>query len=363
MMEQRVTPVDLDTHPEVERMLVAAGLGRLRRETVTAPIGRNTSWAGTTDTGVPVFVKRLRAGDCAARFDRSVAFHRFLEAHAGGLQAPSLLAADGEHHLLAFELVVDAETGGDLMVAEQFTLDHARQVGEMIGSLHAGAVPDGVELDQTPPPLPPLGFFEGLSLGSFLESSAAELEAWRLLQADRPLTDALHRLRAQEQAAPRVPSHADFRVDQLLFRDDRVLLADWEEFRLADPARDVGAFAGEWIFRSMLDVVTDRGDDRFVDLEFTHAAVVQRGAEKLERLLPLVHAFWEGYRSWRSQVDAGFAARATAFAGWHLLDRLVAGAASTHRLSGIQRGAAGVGRRAVLDPERFSFVLGLGAAA
>jgi hypothetical protein len=107
--------------------------------------------------------------------------------------------------------------------------------------------------------------------------------------------------------------------------------------------------------------VTNRGDadGAFLDMELTHEQVLQRGAAKMERLLPRFHAFFRGYRAVREGLDRDFAQRVTAFAGWHLLDRLIAGARRSNRLSGIERAAAGVGRRAVLTPEKFVSVLGM----
>jgi len=356
---RRVAGVDLDSVPEIEALLVRAGMGTFVRETVTSPIGRNSSWRGTTTTGHRVFVKLLTGHGADRRFARSSQFEQFAAAQPpGALAAPTLYASDPESRVLVFELVDDAASGGDLMVAETFDEEHARNVGALLGDLHEGDVPAGMVLDDSVPSLPPLGYFEGLTIESYLEASAAELEAWRFLQADTELVSALHRLRRWEHAAPSRPSHGDFRVDQILFRDHRPVVADWEEFRLADPARDVGAFIGEWLFRAMLDLVTNRGDSGFVDLQFTHELVLERGAAKLERLLPLTSAFLASYVRRRGTVDPGFPVRATAFAGWHLLDRLIAGASSSHRLTGVQRASAGVGRKAVLTPERFSSIFG-----
>lgn len=357
--QKGVMSVDLDSVPEVDALLRRSGFGEFVRESITSPIGRNTSWRGRTTSGRDVFVKRLNGGDSASRFERSLSFERYLAAQPGHtMRSPTLYASDETTTLLVYDLIVGAETGGDLMVSESFEIDHARRIGAFMGELHDGTVPPDLFIDSTPPSLPPLHFFEGLPLNSYLDSSAAELEAWTLLQSDAPLTAALHRLRGWESAAERKPSHGDFRVDQLLFVDQDIYVTDWEEFRLADPARDVGAFIGEWLFRSMLDLVTDRGDSSFIDVEFTHDIVLARGTEKLERLLPLVHAFLETYLSRRGDVGVGFGTRATGFAGWHLIDRLIAGASSSHRLAGVQRASAGVGRQAVLEPQQFAAVFG-----
>ncbi|MFG2678581.1 class V lanthionine synthetase subunit LxmK [Streptomyces sp. NPDC048392] len=356
-------PIDLDAVPEIDKLLSELSLGTFVRESVTSPIGRNSAWAGATTTGRQVFVKRLTGGggDTTARMDRTLAFEAYARtAHLPEVRSPALLGSDPEHQLVVFERVTDAQTGGELMVEETFTEEQSHQVGRAIGQLHRTPPVDASGLDSTPPPFPPLGFLRGLPMSTYVQASAGELEAWRLLQGDQVLIDALRRLGELERTAPRGPSHCDFRVDQLLVRKDTLFITDWEEFRLADPARDVGAFAGEWIFRSVLDLVTDRGDEVFTDLEFTHELIMQRGVEKMKRLLPLVRQFWCGYREVREEVDEGMAVRATAFAGWHLLDRLIAGAVSSTRLSGIQRAAAGVGRAAVVTPEKFSLTLGFG---
>ncbi|MFJ7064780.1 class V lanthionine synthetase subunit LxmK [Streptomyces sp. NPDC101115] len=360
-MKRDVAAIDLDAAPEVDELLTGLGVGTMVRDSVTSPIGRNDAWAGPTTSGREVFVKRLTGAraDVEARLRRMLAFEEYAkEARPPELFRPAFLGADSDRHIVAFERVVDAENGAQLMVDEVFTGEQAYRIGRVIGRLH-GTPPVGtVEVEQVAPPFPPVPFLRGLPMSVYVRSSAGELEAWRLLQNDDVLVRALERLREWEADAPRVPSHCDFRVDQLLVRPEAIYVADWEEFRLADPARDVGAFAGEWIYRSVLDLVTNRGDDVFVDMEFTHDMVLRRGAEKMRRLLPLVGEFWRGYRDVLPEVDETLAVRATAFAGWHLLDRLVAGALSTSRLTGIQRAAAGVGRAAVVNPERFAATLG-----
>lgn len=360
-------PLDLALAPEVDRFIDSLGFGPLDPSTAADPLGRNDIWSGWTERGRHVFVKRIAGGiGGRPRFQRSVDFEEF--ADATGLFAPRrgrLIGSDAEHRLLAFDHV-QARTGAHLMIEEAFDEALARTAGTLVGRLHATAVPVGLDLDRTQGLFPPVQFLHGLPSGSFEASSAGELAAWRLLQQDPDLVRALTRLRSDERAVDAVPSHGDLRVDQFLVtgedHDDvgSLHLTDWEEFRLADPARDVGAFAGEWLFRGVLDIVTDRGDAAFVDVEFTHEVVLERGAEKLQRLLPLVRSFWAGYRVERPVVDPGLSTRATAFAGWHLIDRLIAGAARTARLSGIERAAAGIGRNALLAPERFADVLGLG---
>ncbi|BDM67186.1 hypothetical protein HEK616_06730 [Streptomyces nigrescens] len=353
-------PVELDSFPEVDALLTELGFGSFVRDAVTAPVGRNHVWSGPTESGRRIFVKRLvgTEADVRARMARTLTFERFV-AQAAGLagHVPTLLGCDREAGLVAFDHL-SAKSGAELMVDEEFSGQLAFTVGQKIGALHASPVIEG--MDDTPPALPEPGLLHALPLGMYNELSFAEIEAWRLMQRDTELREALTELRRMEEAAPRHPVHCDFRVDQLLVGDGGIpVIADWEEFRLADPARDVGAFAGEWLYRSVLDIVTNRGDGDtpFPDVELTHEQVLTRGVEKMERLLPMVHQFWHGYRTQR-EVDPDLPVRATAFAGWHLLDRLIAGAAQGQRLSGIERAAAGIGRGAVITPHKFAGLLG-----
>ncbi|MFD6873472.1 MULTISPECIES: class V lanthionine synthetase subunit LxmK [unclassified Streptomyces] len=372
--ELRFRPVDLDGVPEVDALLRRIGTGPFDRTDLTALPGRNDTWAGRTTGGALVFVKRLTGPpeDVRARMGRALAYERMVaDAPADVLRGPALLGSDPDAGLLAFDYLQDARSGAELMADQEFTPELAHRAGLALGRLHARPAGPLDALERSAPALPSPEPLEALPAAVFEELSGAELETWRLLQNDAPLIGAVHRLLADERAAPRVPAHCDLRMDQFLITGrpgpDAVLhVADWEEFRLADPARDVGGFAGEWLHRAVHDIVTTRGDAdtaAFAGLSMTRETVLARGAEKLTRLRPVVQEFWRGYRAARPDADPGLAERATAFAGWHLLDRLLAGAARSNRLLGIERAAAGIGRTALLDPARFTHVVGLGDAS
>ncbi|MEU9372484.1 class V lanthionine synthetase subunit LxmK [Streptomyces sp. NPDC048255] len=372
--ELRFQPVDLDTAPEVDALLRRIGTGPFDRADLTALQGRNDTWAGRTTGGARVFVKRLTGPpeDVRARMDRALGYERLVaDAPAGVLRGPALLGSDPDAGLLAFEYLHDARSGAELMADQEFTPELAHRSGAALGRLHACPAGQQDQLERSTPALPSPELLEALPAAAFEEFSGAELETWRLLQNDAQLIGAVHRLLDAERAAPRVPAHCDLRMDQFLITghpgaDSRLHVADWEEFRLADPARDVGGFAGEWLHRAVHDIVTSRGDAdtaAFAGLSMTRETVLARGAEKLARLRPVVQEFWRGYRDARPDADPGLAERATAFAGWHLLDRLLAGAMRSNRLLGIERAAAGIGRTALLDPARFTHVVGLGDAS
>ncbi|MGW7286393.1 class V lanthionine synthetase subunit LxmK [Streptomyces sp. NPDC054847] len=355
-------PVDLDRYPAVDDLVQRLGLGVFDRDTLTAPVGRNDCWAGVTDQGHPVFVKRLVGpeDDVRARMRRLRSFERCARTlPLDALRGPRLLGFDDAGALVAFALVEDAHNGAELMVDEAFDGGLARRIGTAIGLLHEARPAGYQEFDDSPPTQPSVRLLHGIPLPMFENLSFGETQAWRLMQQDTELVRGVARLREQEKQAPKVPSHCDLRVDQFLIKGDEFYVTDWEEFRLADPARDVGSFAGEWLYRSVLDIVTNRGDATTFEVELTHDIVLSRGAEKLERLLPIIREFWSGYRKARPEIDPGLTHRATAFAGWHLLDRLMAGSQRSARLSGIERAAAGIGRAALLAPHKFAATLGL----
>ncbi len=359
--------MDLDTAPEVDALLRRLGHGSFHRDELTAPPGRNDVWIGPTTSGTRLFVKRLvgSAEHVADRLARLAAFERTrADLDRDAVRTPRLLALDEDAGLCAYAHVDDAVSGAELATQDRFDDALAAAAGRAIGAVHASGPLPLEHLDNSPPHMPDPRFLVGLPLGMFDTLTIAELDSWRLLQQDQALHAAVRRLCADEAGAIPVPAHCDLRLDQFLVSGDVLHVTDWEEFRLADPARDLGNFAGQWLQRAMLDIVTSRGESAFLDLDLTHEVVLARGVEHLSRLRSRTESFWQAYRAQRDGSGEDFralAVRATAFAGWHLLDRLLAAAGRTSRVSGIERAAAGIGRAALTQPERFADALGFGA--
>jgi hypothetical protein len=312
-----------------------------------------------------VLVKRFDGPPLEVRYRmrRSLAFETaFSRAQARWLDAPRCLGWDEDAGLLAFELIPDARSGADLAASAEFGDDLARRAGLAIGSLHGlppAAVALGRDVAGSTPPLPSAELLDGLPVAVFASSSAAELQAWHLMQHDRPLIRAVRELLRQQSLAALRPAHCDLRLEQLLIDADMLYLCDWEEFRLADPARDIGSFAGEWLHRAV-QAIAGAGADSVVGDVVSHADIVSRIAGGIDRLRPLTAAFWSGYRQVRPDAEAGLATRAAAFAGWHLFDRMLAAARRSPRLSAVDRAAAGIGRTILLAPADFAGTLGLG---
>ncbi|GGQ24829.1 hypothetical protein GCM10010266_55120 [Streptomyces griseomycini] len=347
-------------------LLDRLGLGALAGPDTTTPLGSNQSVTGTTDAGVDVFVKQVDPlkPDARQRFARMRDFEEFAAAHpVPELRTPRLLGFDEAELLIAFGWLRGSETGNALAEDETFPDEMAYRTGRAIGSLHAvgdrAAARAPRPLDTSPPMLPPLAFLEAIPLTTYVLSSGAMLDAWRLLQNDGELRTALAGLRARERSVAQVPAHCDLRLDQLLRHDgDSLYVCDWEEFRLADPARDVGSFAGEWLYRAVLGIPAGSAERA----QLSHQDIVDRGVSELARLRGKNTAFWAGYRETSgmsgSEADE-VATRATAFAGWHLIDRMIASAEQQSSLDTMNRAASGIGRTALLRPEKFTKAIGL----
>jgi aminoglycoside phosphotransferase (APT) family kinase protein len=350
----RYRPSGLDSRPEVNALLEGLGLGRFEPEGLTGFGGRNDNWAGTTTGGARVFVKTVARGTDgdSAELARTLAFEKLAERLPAGspLRFPEHLGSDRPAALSAYRLLPGARSGAEVALDGDFDVRLCRQAGEAVATLHS-LEPEDVELDAGEAPLPPLSWLEAFPWSELQDRSMAQIAAWKLVQDDAEAVAALRALRGREQAAPRTAAHCDLRFDQFILHEGVLHLCDWEEFRLADPARDVGAFVGEWLFQATYSVFAPTGDKDAPapGFDLGHREIVARGAEGLRRHVPRIAAFWQGYTRLRTP-DPQLAERAVGFAGWHLYDRLIATAQAHATLSPVARAAAGIGRTLLLNP-------------
>lgn len=348
----------------VEQLLVQLHLGSLNASEVFSYPGRNDNWSGVTDTGNAVFVKRLKGNpkESLKRYRRLMSFERLMNRGQSPFPRPEFLGGDEEQRLLVFGMLDDIRSGSELAAEEEFTESTSAEAGRTVAALHRlPYLPEDFP-EPDPHPYPPVEDLRALPLEHYVTATGAFIQGWGLLQRDAALLDGLERLRETEAEAVRVPIHGDLRLDQFLATDTALYVNDWEEFRLGDPARDVGAYVGEWLHRAVLRIPSQEADDAF-SATLTHEEVVARGSEELNRVLPLIAAFHRGYREGGGPDDDGLLVRATSYAGWHLIDRLIASTRESGRLSAIVRAAAGIGRTALLDPRSFVSTVGLGEAA
>ena len=362
----RVEPVRLAEAPQVDQLLQALGLGTLDEETVTSYKGRNDNWAGTTTHGHQVFVKRIvgEPGDVQKRIHHLAAFAQLIETHpVKHFATPGLLGYDLNHRLVVHEHLADTASGRELAVEDGFTEDLAARCGRALAELHA--VPAAArQADMGTSPFPPRNELEALPGSVYAGLPAAAVEAWALLHSDGEVAQAIGAL-ADEATRYRVPVHGDLRLDQIVTDPEgQLYLIDWEEFRLGDPARDIGSFAGEWLFQAVNNIpaTISRQHANEVDYQATDQEVIAGGNAELDRLRPLIAAFWTAYAQAEPAADRGLAVRAVRWAGWHMFDRMLAVADQAGRLPAVSRAAAGIGRSALMTPEKFTTTLGLDAA-
>lgn len=336
--------------------LAVVDLPGARPEQARPRMGRNENWVVPTDTG-PVFVKVFPDGpDAAVRFRRAVLLERTFPA-GRPVRRPRCRGTADRPRVMVFDHL-DGETAAARAAKGSFTHADAVRVGSQLGRLHTTDVPG---LDPTPYEPPGVQALDALPIESMLESTAAELEVWRLLQGDPDLLDAVRRQRTGEAAAPSVPIHGDLRLDQVLLSGGQPYLTDWEDLRAGDPARDIGTWAGEWFHRAAVAIVPGGPPTAGAeaDLALSHREILDRGARELAARRPMVEGFLHGYRYAGGAYDTATAERAAMVAGWHLVDRLIAGAGERAGLGVLSRAAAGIGRAALVRPATAVAALGL----
>lgn len=348
---QTPRPVDLDSVPEVRRAIAGRGLGVLQPETVRSFRGRNDNWSGRTTSGAQVFVKKIQGPEAQQRFYRTLLFERLRRTGRVPVPAPRCLGWDEQSAIVIYELLGGARSAAELADDGAFTEQLAREAGAMVARLH-GMLVDSPELHRGPQSWPLFEGQEAVSAAAYAGASGALLELWGLFQRDSMLAAAVELLRRRAGQAPHTPVHGDLRLDQFLCPADGLRVIDWEEFRCADPAQDIGSFVGEWIYRAMVAGVTDS--------TATGNTFMRSWGRELDRRMPYIRAFWDGYVCNRLTTDPELGLRTAGFAGWHLLDRVMAGCLEHHQLTALQRAQIGVARTLMLDPRRFLQLTGIG---
>ncbi|MEU6708950.1 class V lanthionine synthetase subunit LxmK [Streptomyces wuyuanensis] len=346
-----IAPSDPRGVPEIEAVIERHGWGSLIRGGLTAFPGRNENWAGTTTAGVQVFIKKIDGPDAPARFDRALSFTQ-LAHRAPDVPSPLCIAWDEPSRVLVFELLPGARSGSHLARSGSFTDVMAGDAGRIVGRLHRITVDEA--LDTTPPSWPRLDGLRALTVSDFVARSGAQLELFGLLQNDCRLVSAITVLGEHSRRAPAAPTHCDLRLDQFLAYNGTLHLADWEELRAEDPARDVGAFLGEWVHRCVRAIARDGA--------VTPETIISSGVRNLERSRPLLRAFWNGYQEAGEVTDPQLASRSAAYAGWHLLDRVLAASTERARLHALDRAGIGIARKLLCSPDDFRDALGLPAS-
>ncbi|MFH9888584.1 class V lanthionine synthetase subunit LxmK [Streptomyces luteogriseus] len=355
-------PVIDDARQVTERL----GLGSFQPSDETPRGGRNENVAGTTSRGREVFVKKLVGGDGAHRLRKLISFEQTCRPHLlPSLRTPECLGWDTATSVVVFHWLRTAEPGHTLAASDSLTDDLARRCGALLASVHA--TPSRL-LAPVPRPSEP-SLLKALPLSYYEQASGAELEVWRVLHGDDRVAASLDSLRKASTEAEHTLIHADLRLDQFLFAPEGPLLCDWEEWDVGDPARDIGAFTGEWLHRAVLGMATGSPSDSggalpaVLDTPSPRARVLDRGLSRLATARDKVAAFWAGYTDTLGKPADDLAVRATGYAGWHLLERVLSGAQRLPHSSTLDRMMLGIGSTALASPRKFVDVIGLGSGS
>jgi 5-methylthioribose kinase len=355
------TPVE--DHPEVTQLL-----GRLGYGSFVGPVryrGRNENWAGRTKDGSSLFVKLFAdsgGADTAAQLRRTRLFSEIWDADGDGCEtfaAPRLLHIDERRRIAIFEHVEGAISAAELVADDDFTVEDSGKIGRLLGEAHNLDVSQVA--DSAPFSFPARLAADSLPIRDFLNASGAELDVFALIQNDQALRESLARLCASESESAQGFCHGDFRLDQLLKVKGSWWLTDWEECRRGCQARDVGGYIGEWFYRAVAKIGQREAarDPARQATPSSHAEVMGRGRAGLAWAQPFVTSFWDSYSKVQGSCGDDFIIQVTAFAGWHLFDRILAMAQRRNQLSAYDRAVLGAGKRVLDRPEQFWSVLGL----
>ncbi|MFI6095678.1 class V lanthionine synthetase subunit LxmK [Lentzea sp. NPDC051213] len=339
----------------IDAVLDDLGLGRLDWATATPMSGRNDNWLGDTTGGRRVFVKRLvgTADETAHGLRRTEAFYR--TERPGALRTTTLIGQDEHAGVQVFDCLPQARTGQQVVADKDFGHALAAEAGAALGALHSVGPGRLAELEPSLPALPQHNPVHGLTEELFYDSSLGQLEAWRMVQQDTVIADVLGKI---GDSTVKVPIHGDLRLDQFLVSRDRLYLTDWEMFQLADPARDVGGFVGEWLYHAVVDLLQERTRTAGRLLP-PPTVVLAPDRPPWREARPAIASFWQAYAAARPQHSAEVAARTPLYVAWHLVERMLIDAQPRTRLDGTALTLFRMARTILLRPEHFVSVLGL----
>jgi len=141
---------------------------------------------------------------------------------------PRLVFDDREHHLIGMEAVpLPHQNWKTMLLAGEVNLDHVEQFGTLLGAVHRRAAATS-ELRQV---FADTSFFESLRLEPYYLYSAHQAP-----QA----ADFLSRLVADTRSRRITLVHGDYSPKNILVRDGRLCLLDYEVAHFGDPAFDLG---------------------------------------------------------------------------------------------------------------------------
>lgn len=331
-------------------------------------VGRNTSHIAAGTEGL-VVVKQFDGDpqDAFRRYQTSLAWDA-VQTDQGLRVGPPVVEHDDEAQTMSVAFVEGPtlQTLLDERAGWEECLDPLRRCGEVLGIVHT------VDLDRarqvldhepgratrTDDGTDPLTMFEALTPHQYAEASGGELECWAMFHHDPELLDALRSwATAHREPAELVSVHGDVRPDQFILGHTGAHLIDWEEWSIGSPTRDLAGVIGSLLVDALLATFGHGGAPAAALPMEVHLAYVDRGVDQVAAMAPAAKAFLDGYRAVATAaIDADLLG---ADIGWVLLERVLARATLSHRLTGADRAVAGVARQALLHPSTVLAALGL----
>lgn len=354
-----MAPSTFEAAERVNSLLIKSGYPQSVEISSAAFAGRNDTWVMTLADHSRVFVKRFVNGASAEdAFERSLMHESTVaQAQEDPQTTPRVLASDHDLKVIAFEYCAGTSVA-HLIVDEILPQSFASTAGKLVAQLH------NLPSDHLPETSPAYGTVQMLRHGipkfRYVDLTLAELDLWARLQQDEELISAAEHLFCGEKQNLTTAIHGDLRLDQFYLNGEQLVLLDWEDFGRGDAARDVGMMAGEWLYRSILDTVTSRGDGEKPPEKFDEQSATTLIAARMNEATAHIGNFWQTYKNNREASDPNLGRRATARLGWHLVERTIARAGMVSKLSGIERAALSIGRRALITPDAYQVALGLG---
>ena len=321
---------------------------------VDPTLGRNVSGV-ITHPGGKVFVKAIQGADGLQRFHRTLSFFNNDIKPSSPFRTPALLSSDENTLSAAYGCLPDAADFAVHVRENRATQNQLACAARTVAALHSTPLTEQGSISRDVPHLPPHGP-NAIGLALLEESTFGELELWRLLQSDEPLRTALSALVWGDHEVRHI--HGDLRSDQLVLDEDTCWLLDWEEFRIGDPARDLGSLAGEILYHRLRTLLTQARAQ--VGDALTDAGILRTGEQLIAEARPCVAALWRSYRDALVGLDDNdLPDRVAAYMGWFLFDRALASATYSGRLNAFDRALAGIGRGLVLEPATYRNSVGI----
>lgn len=331
-------------------------------------VGRNTTHVAAGSDGL-VVVKQFDGDprDALRRYQTSLAWDA-VQVDQGLRVGPPVVAHDDDAQTLSVAFVEGPtlQTLLDERASWAECLDPLRLCGSLLGTVHS------VDLDRarqvlddeperatrTPDGMDPLAMFVALTSQQYAEASGGELECWAMFHHDPELLDALRTWATSHREPAEVVSvHGDLRPDQFIVGPTGAQLIDWEEWSIGSPTRDLAGIIGSLLVDALLATFGHGGAPSAALPMEVHLAYVDRGVDQVAAMAPAAKAFLEGYREIATApIEADLLG---ADIGWALLERVLARATLSHRLTGADRAVAGVARQALIHPSTVLSALGL----